>query len=41
MAHVFRPLVLVCVRISLRNGFIVPADSCELHLALKHKAQDR
>lgn len=40
MARVFRPLVLVCGK-DLRNGFIVPADSCELHLALKHKAQDR
>lgn len=27
--------------LSLRNGFMVPTDSCELHLAQKTEAQDR
>ncbi|KFQ83262.1 V-type proton ATPase subunit C 2, partial [Phoenicopterus ruber ruber] len=42
MAHIMAAFATgVPKHLSLRNGFMVPTDSCELHLAQKTEAQDR
>ena len=42
MAHTMTAFATgVPKHLSLGNGFMVPADSCELHLAQKTEAQDR